>query len=97
MLEDIVVKDNPGFTPPYKRNPPASTDDPLTGISLRNLPVDVTVDDINNLLKSNRLSSDVENVSIKRFKLSAAADVEGIDEESCKLLLEKLKDKDVAN
>ena len=93
VLDDIEVKDNNGFTPHFKKFGPPPTSDPLSGISIRNLPKDVKIDEIEILLENQGIDSN--KISVKQFQNSASADIKYIDDKKCKKLIEVLNNTEV--
>ena len=87
MLDNIAVKDNAGFTPQYKKLAPPSGPEPFTGITIRNLPLNVTVGDLKQLLEENDVKADDIVVNKRKYKHTSAADIDGISDSCCKKLI----------
>ena len=88
------MKDNAGFTPQYKKKGPGRNSAPLTGVSIRNLPVDVTSEETTAMLTKYGLPNDPEKMSIKKFRRTAAVDLENIDDDECKNIMSSLNSKE---
>ena len=92
--EDVEIRENEGFTPPYKNRPDMSETDRknLTGISVRNLPSDLAEDQCQAFLEAHGVPANHSDIKINRLKYSTTVDVEQLDADTCLMILENIKD-----
>ena len=92
MLDDITVKENLGFTPEYKKSRPETDEnEPFTGICIRNLPTTATVSQVVFLIKRVDVSVDEDSVTVRKYKRTAAADIDNLDDACCRDLVKKTR------
>ena len=70
MLHDIQVRKNARFTPKYQKQAPADNVKPFTGLSIRNLPLDITNENLDKLREINEIPSDATEFSKEDIKRS---------------------------
>ena len=92
--EEVEIRENEGFTPPYKNQPEMNENDKknLTGVSVRNLPSDLAEDQCQAFLKAHGVPANHTEIKINRLKYSMTVDVEQLDAETCIKILENIKD-----
>ena len=66
VTEDIAIKVNEGFTPAFKKTPWAN--DKLTGVSIRNLPIDIPENEAAYFLETHGLPPGHPGVNVNRAK-----------------------------
>ena len=93
---DVEIKTNNNFTPPSKKLHDQGVivnNLNFKGIAIKNLPEKIPDDEIEAFLRSKGLESDSASVVVKRNKKNTAVDVEKIEPEESKLLIENLHEK----
>ena len=89
---EVEIRENQGFTPPFKNRPALSDNDKknLTGISVRNLPCDIAEEQCRTFLESHGLPTGHTSLRVNRLKYSSTVDVEQLTAESCLEILNNL-------
>ena len=91
---DVVIKSSATFTPPSKHNPEKNDkSNNLKGVVIKNLPEKIPDEEIEAFLHSKGLKPSEGKITIKRNKNNTAADVEDINNETSKELIENLHEK----
>ena len=86
--EDIEIRETKGFTPPHKTRPQTEGfKERLSGVSVRNLPVDIETEQAQTFLESYGLPMGHTNLTVNRLKYSTTVDVEGLAAQVCSTIM----------
>ena len=93
-MEDVPIKDKANFTPPHKNRSSLSNiqKSKFSGISVRNLPKDITEEEVVVFLESKGLPTNHEDISVNDTKFSTRVDVDNLESSVCCSIIENLKD-----
>ena len=95
-VEEVSVESQVrNFTPPPKGTIREENKQEFCGVNLKNLPKDAMEEDVVNLLKKKGMPSDPNiNVTLVKKNKNAIADIEGLEAEICKKLIEEIHEKE---
>ena len=91
--DDVEIRDKEGFTPPHKTKPKMSESEKknLSGVSVRNLPLDIAPDQAQTFLETVGLPEAHTDITITKMKYSTTLDVEGLTPEICSTILANIE------
>ena len=90
--ENVEIRENQGFTPPYKSNPKLSNEnrEQLTGVSVRNLPLDIEGEQVQTFLESHGLPPAHTNIKVNKLKYSTTVDAEELTAATCIAIIDDI-------
>ena len=91
--EEVEIRENQGFTPLHKARPETSEDvkERITGFSVRNLPADISEDQVKSFLQNLGLPATHEKIVINQMRHSSTVDVEELTTQTCTEIMNKLQ------
>ena len=91
VTNDVEIKENNFFTPPHRKQTPIENDTSrYSGVVIRNLPKDITVEEVTAYLRTKGLPSSVETVKIDNNKKNTAAKVDALENKVCIELIKNI-------
>ena len=91
--DEVEIRDARGFTPSHSNRPKMTEKDRkyLTGLSVRNLPHDISNDQAQTFLESVGLPKDHDKIIIKKMKYSTTVDAEDLTAEICTTIMSNIE------
>ena len=83
--DSVEIRENAGFTPPHKYRPKMSESckKELSGVSIRNLPPEISPEQAQTFLETVGLPPGHTDISTNKLKYSTTVNVEGLEAEDC--------------
>ena len=90
--DKVEIREKEGFTPAHKARPGLSEDNRknLSGVSVRNLPADIALDQAQTFLETLGLPEAHTDITIAKMKYSTTFNVEGLSPEVCSTIMSNI-------
>ena len=90
---DVPIKENERFTPPHKKSALPMVNENYTGVVIKNLPLEMTENDLKKFLVSKGLPEEASKMKIGKTERSTRVDIEDINGETCLNLIKNIHEK----